>query len=634
MGQNLTGQTIASTYEDLVQISGSILTNGLGNDITSLTVTASFASQAGTAGYATTAGTSGFATSASFANQAGTAGYAATAGTSSFATSASFADQAGTSGYAVTAGTAGFATSASLATENLLTASVNLNTITFTKGDGTTFPITVDTGSGGGGAAFPYTGSAIITGSLVVTGSISGLLNNTEGVVIYATQSANSLVGNFLIGAQAPSLNNLNTGIGINNVVIGTGEFLTDLKGIASGSGNSNTVVGGYAGFIGRGQYNTIVGGGQNSIASGSTQTNTVAGSNNIIAGGTTNIMGERSTHNAIIAGASNSIIASGSNGSTYSAIVAGQTNFISGSDWAGIFASRNSDILLGNYVSILGGNNNTAAYTTATSAYSAMIAGNGNTLSHQRSVVIGGSGLASTKNDEVVVPNLTISGSGTVLTFADGTSQSTAASAGFPYTGSAEILGNVNVTISGSNNAYLITSGSFTGSAVDNISNITSSTPVYHVAYCTQAEYNAITPDANTLYFISGSTNNIENLTVSGSLLVSGSTTITGSLVGNVSALSIASNTASLDLNRGNFFTLQLVSGSNTYINPSNIKAGQTINLQVNTTGSATVSFPSSVKQVSGSAYVPTTTTGVDIVTFISFDTSSLFLSNVKNLV
>ena len=33
----------------------------------------------------------------------------------------------------------------------LTTASVVSNTITFYKGDGTTFPITVDTGSGGGG---------------------------------------------------------------------------------------------------------------------------------------------------------------------------------------------------------------------------------------------------------------------------------------------------------------------------------------------------------------------------------------------------------------------------------------------------------------------------------------------------
>jgi hypothetical protein len=113
-----------------------------------------------------------------------------------------------------------------------------------------------------------------------------------------------------------------------------------------------------------------------------------------------------------------------------------------------------------------------------------------------------------------------------------------------------------------------------------------------------------------------------------------SGSIIVTGSIQGNVNALSISSNTASLNLNDGNFFTLQLVSGSATHINPSNIKPGQTVNIRLNTTGSATVNFPTSVKQVSGSSYVPTTTTGVDIITLVSFDTTSLYLANVKNLV
>ena len=110
--------------------------------------------------------------------------------------------------------------------------------------------------------------------------------------------------------------------------------------------------------------------------------------------------------------------------------------------------------------------------------------------------------------------------------------------------------------------------------------------------------------------------------------------TVVTGSIQGNVNGLSISSNTASLNLDNGNFFTLQLVEGTDTRIEPSNIKPGQTINLKLNTTGSATVSFPSSVKQPSGSQYVPTTTTGVDIVTLVSFDSSDLYLANVKNLI
>ena len=52
----------------------------------------------------------------------------------------------------------------------LVTASATDNVITFTKGDASTFAITVDTGSGGA-SAFPYTGSALITGSLTISGS-------------------------------------------------------------------------------------------------------------------------------------------------------------------------------------------------------------------------------------------------------------------------------------------------------------------------------------------------------------------------------------------------------------------------------------------------------------------------------
>jgi len=124
------------------------------------------------------------------------------------------------------------------------------------------------------------------------------------------------------------------------------------------------------------------------------------------------------------------------------------------------------------------------------------------------------------------------------------------------------------------------------------------------------------------------------QNIIISGSLNITGSVTITGSVAGNAIALTIASNTASLDLNSGNFFTLQLVSGSNTFINPSNITPGQTANILVSTTGSATVSFPSTVLQISGSPYIPTTTTGKDIVTMVSLNTSSLYLAYVKTLI
>ena len=83
-------------------------------------------------------------------------------------------------------------------------------------------------------------------------------------------------------------------------------------------------------------------------------------------------------------------------------------------------------------------------------------------------------------------------------------------------------------------------------------------------------------------------------------------------------------------------YFTLSLPSGS-THISASGINPGQTINLRIKqaSVASGSISFASSVKQVSGSSYIPTATAnGEDVVTFISFDSTNLYLSNVKNFV
>jgi hypothetical protein len=73
--------------------------------------------------------------------------------------------------------------SASFTPNAIVTASISSNTITFTKGNGTTFPIVVPSG-GGSGSAFPYTGSAQITGSLGVTGSFSVYNQNANYTVL------------------------------------------------------------------------------------------------------------------------------------------------------------------------------------------------------------------------------------------------------------------------------------------------------------------------------------------------------------------------------------------------------------------------------------------------------------------
>jgi hypothetical protein len=197
---------------------------------------------------------------------------------------------------------------------------------------------------------------------------------------------------------------------------------------------------------------------------------------------------------------------------------------------------------------------------------------------------------------------------------------------------GTASFATNANTSISSSfaTNANTATSASFATNAntaisssfATNASTADSATTASYVLNAVSASFATTASFASTASFVN---------TLSQELIIS------GSVRGEVKSLSISSNTASLDLSLGNFFTLTLVSGSNTFINPSNIRPGQTVNIRITQAnpGNGTVSFPSSVDQVSGSAYVASVGSGpVDIVTLISFDTSSLYLSNVKNLV
>jgi hypothetical protein len=123
------------------------------------------------------------------------------------------------------------------------------------------------------------------------------------------------------------------------------------------------------------------------------------------------------------------------------------------------------------------------------------------------------------------------------------------------------------------------------------------------------------------------------------GSAEITGSLGVTGSLSGFVNTLSISSNTASMNFNDGNFFTLQLVSGSITHLTATNIKAGQTINLLVKTdSGSAAASgsltFSPTFKFAGGFDYTPTAiTASQDLVSFVTFDTTQILASQIKNL-
>ena len=155
------------------------------------------------------------------------------------------------------------------------------------------------------------------------------------------------------------------------------------------------------------------------------------------------------------------------------------------------------------------------------------------------------------------------------------------------------------------------------------------------------------------TMTAISGSFNGVtnsrfNNVRVNGALNVTGNTTITGQLavgnkttfndqvVGSVLPLTIGGGTATLDCSAGNFFTITLAAGTDTVLTPTNIHAGQTINLQItqNGTTAGTISFASTIKFTDGIDYVATTSlNAVDVISLVSFDGTNLLATAVKNL-
>jgi hypothetical protein len=120
------------------------------------------------------------------------------------------------------------------------------------------------------------------------------------------------------------------------------------------------------------------------------------------------------------------------------------------------------------------------------------------------------------------------------------------------------------------------------------------------------------------------------------GSAQITGSLGVTGSMSGFVNTLSVASSTASVNFNDGNMFTLTLPTGSTTHITPSNIRRGQTINIQISQASSAStgsVSFSPNVLFAGGNDYQATATgSAIDLLTFVSLDGTNVLGTSIKN--
>jgi hypothetical protein len=143
----------------------------------------------------------------------------------------------------------------------------------------------------------------------------------------------------------------------------------------------------------------------------------------------------------------------------------------------------------------------------------------------------------------------------------------------------------------------------------------------------------NGVTRRVHMEGFVVSGSNNIAE--ISGSLNVTGSIFISGSVYANTTSQSVASNTASLDFTAANFFMVQLGSNVTTHISASNLRAGQSVNVLITTGTNSTASFSTNVRQPSGSFYLPTSGSGKkDILSFVSFDSSNLYLVAVNQMI
>jgi len=131
-----------------------------------------------------------------------------------------------------------------------------------------------------------------------------------------------------------------------------------------------------------------------------------------------------------------------------------------------------------------------------------------------------------------------------------------------------------------------------------------------------------------SSLINFTGSAATTGSNTFIGTETITGSVVITGSAYGNIVDLSITSNTASIDMRRGNFFTLTLASSATTRLEATNIRPGETANLliiQPATSGSLVLGSMFKTSTIYPYIVSPTGSTR-DLVSLVSFDTASIY--------
>lgn len=181
--------------------------------------------------------------------------------------------------------------------------------------------------------------------------------------------------------------------------------------------------------------------------------------------------------------------------------------------------------------------------------------------------------------------------------------------------------------------------------SSVDSRLDIVEATASLYVPFSTSVNSRLNTIEVR--YATTGSNSFVGNQTITGSVIISSSSDIdldlkgnslfSGSVRGTVIPLTISSQTASIDCSLGNFFTLTLVSSSNTYLTATNVNPGQTLSLKISqpSAGYGTVSYSNVLKFSQYSQYIATPeASAVDILSAQSYDSGALYFAAVQKLI
>ena len=119
------------------------------------------------------------------------------------------------------------------------------------------------------------------------------------------------------------------------------------------------------------------------------------------------------------------------------------------------------------------------------------------------------------------------------------------------------------------------------------------------------------------------------------GTETISGSLIVTGSARGNVQALTISSNTASMDMSSANYFTLTLADTATTHITATNIQPGLSATLVITTGTNSSASLAPTLLEPSGSDYVASNGSAKkDVLSFVAVDTTNMFVVSTKNMI